>query len=44
MDVRTTPVTTGSGDVGAKAALRVSEARFRALATASADVTLGWPF
>src|SRR5215204_393878 len=38
MDVRTTPVTTGSGDVGAEAALRVSEARFRALATASADV------
>jgi PAS domain S-box-containing protein len=32
MDVRTTPVTTGSGDVGAEAALRVSEteARLRA--------------
>jgi len=38
MAVRTTPVTTGSGDVGAEAALRVSEARFRALATASADM------
>jgi PAS domain-containing protein len=32
MDVRTTPVTTGSGDVGPEAALRVSEteARLRA--------------